>query len=116
MFAVDWEPIFPDFIAVTTPLDQAFCCIVTWLAQRLQLAESERIPVSLVRFNVVDDASRHDQTSCCTESTEGVLTELVVGNSLPTLQCVPPPPATVRRTWLSMPTAAKTAHHRPKTF
>jgi hypothetical protein len=113
MFAVDWETILSNFIAVPTLFDQALRSIMAALAQRLDLAEAKRIPVSSVRLNVVDDGGRYDKASVCTHGTEGMLAELMVGDSLPTGQSIPIPPSPIRRTRLSTPTATDAAHQLP---
>ena len=62
MVHIDRKPINTDLCAVATLLDLTLGAVMTLLAQRLQLAESKRIPAPMMWLDVVDDRRRHNES------------------------------------------------------
>jgi hypothetical protein len=65
---------------------------LTWLAQALQLAGDDRVPVAPVRHDVIHDVRRRHDSALQAELAQRMLCQLMVAQPLPARGLVEPVP------------------------
>src|SRR5215472_2963425 len=89
MIRISRVSIEPNVVAITPQLDLPLRRLVARLAQALQLAEYEGIPVAPVRGDVIHYVRRGDDAALQTEFTQRPLTQLMLTQPLPAPGPVP---------------------------
>ena len=102
MSLIDWPPICSDLRRVPAQVFEALGAIVVQVAQRLELACYEQVPIALMRHNVVDNGCDRGHTILCTHAAERFMCELQLAQALPSAGLVVRQPLTR--------TASRTAH------
>src|SRR5215472_2110814 len=77
-------------------VDQALAAVVARLAQRLKLAEDERVPVAAMRHDVVGDCCRRGDAVRKAHHAERMLAQLQGAGATPMRRVVPRAPGTLR--------------------
>jgi hypothetical protein len=93
-------------------LGHALVAVVAVLAQALQLAGQESVPITAMRLDVVDDGCRPDQTALQAHGAERRNPELVPAQATPALELVPGPGIVGPRCWSTVSGSVVSDHMR----
>lgn len=92
MHRVDWPAIGPDGRIVSTLGDQALAARMAIGAQRLQITQPKRIPITTMLIDVVSDGGRGHHPHCQAHPTQRLGSELVATDLAPAFELIPRAP------------------------
>lgn len=89
MIWISRPTIKPDLRRVAAYFNDPLYAVVTTFAQRLQLAGDEFGPIAAMRFDMIDDHSRHDKTAFGARPAQRMLQQLIRAQPSPTRRIIP---------------------------
>jgi len=89
---IKWPTVQTDVRRVAVDFQEAFSAIVARLAETLQLPKEEPVHVAMMRLDMIRDRRRHHLAAAEAEPAKGMVTQLMLAQSLPvrrTVQMLP---------------------------
>jgi hypothetical protein len=89
MTGIDRPTIVADLVVITAYLFEALATVVAGIAERLQLAIEEAVPIAVMRLDVISDRCRNSKTVCCAHSAKWFDHALSARDPSPSFKLIP---------------------------